>query len=132
MARTDWWQTGVVYQIYPRSFADANGDGVGDLAGIIEHLDHLNGRPGSLGVDAIWLSPIYPSPDFDFGYDVADYVGIDPRFGTLADFERLVTGAHERDIRIILDLVLNHTSHLHPWFQASRADRSGRPAAGGG
>ena len=78
----DWWQTGVVYQIYPRSFGDANGDGLGDLPGILEHLDHLNGAPGSLGIDAIWLSPIYPSPDFDFGYDVADYVGVDPRFGT--------------------------------------------------
>lgn len=123
--RADWWQTGVVYQIYPRSFADANGDGVGDLPGIIEHLDHLNGRPDSLGVDAVWLSPIYPSPDFDFGYDVADYVGIDPRFGTLADFERLVAAAHERGIRIVMDLVLNHTSHQHAWFEASRADRHG-------
>lgn len=123
--RTDWWQTGVVYQVYPRSFADANGDGLGDLPGIIEHLDHLNGRPDSLGVDALWLSPIYPSPDFDFGYDVADYVGIDPRFGTLGDFERLVAAAHERGIRIVMDLVLNHTSHQHPWFEASRADSDG-------
>lgn len=121
----DWWMTGVVYQIYPRSFADANGDGVGDLAGIVDHLDHLNGRPESLGVDAVWLSPIYPSPDFDFGYDVADYTGVDARFGTLADFERLVDAAHARGIRVVLDLVLNHTSHLHPWFQASRADPGG-------
>jgi len=124
-ADPDWWQTGVVYQIYPRSFGDATGDGVGDLAGIIEHLDHLNGAPGSLGVDAIWLSPIYPSPDFDFGYDVADYVQVDPRYGSLDDFERLVEAAHQRGIRVILDLVLNHTSHLHPWFQASRADPGG-------
>jgi alpha-glucosidase len=121
----EWWKTGVVYQIYPRSFADTNGDGLGDLAGIIEHLDHLKGTPDSLGVDAIWLSPIYPSPDFDFGYDVADYVGIDPRFGTLDDFARLIDAAHTRGLRVILDLVLNHTSHLHPWFQASRTDRDG-------
>ena len=121
----DWWMTGVVYQVYPRSFADTNGDGVGDLAGIIDHLDHLNGRPDSLGVDAIWLSPINPSPDYDFGYDVADYVAVDPRFGTLQDFDRLVAGAHARGIRVVLDLVFNHTSHLHPWFQASRSDARG-------
>ncbi len=121
-----WWQTGVVYQIYPRSFADASGDGVGDLAGIIEHLDHLNdGTVGSLGVDAIWLSPIYPSPDFDFGYDVADYVGVDPRYGTLDEFGRLVAECHARGIRVVLDLVLNHSSHLHPWFVASRSSRTG-------
>ncbi len=124
----DWWRTGVVYQIYPRSFADTNGDGIGDLAGIVEHLDHLNGDPDSLGVDAIWLSPIYPSPDFDFGYDVADYVGVDPRFGDLAAFDRLVAACHARGIKVILDLVLNHTSHLHPWFEASRASTTG-PAA---
>ena len=121
----EWWRTGVVYQIYPRSFADTNGDGLGDLAGIIEHLDHLNGAPGSLGVDAIWLSPIYPSPDFDFGYDVADYVGIDPRFGDLASFDWLVSECHARGIRVVLDLVLNHSSHRHPWFEASRAGRAG-------
>ena len=122
---SDWWQTGVVYQIYPRSFADAGGDGVGDLAGIADHLDHLGGAPGSLPVDAIWLSPIYPSPDFDFGYDVADYVGVDPKYGTLADFERLADAAHRRGIRIILDLVLNHSSSQHAWFQASRSSRDG-------
>ena len=115
-----------MYQIYPRSFADGNGDGVGDLAGIVEHLDHLNdGTRSSLGVDAIWLSPIYPSPDFDFGYDVSNYVDVDPRYGTLADFEAVVAASHERGIRVILDLVLNHTSHLHPWFEASRAGREG-------
>ena len=115
----------MVYQIYPRSFADSNGDGVGDLAGIVGHLDHLGGAPESLGVDAIWLSPIYPSPDFDFGYDVADYTGIDPSFGTLADFERLVAACHGRGIKVILDLVLNHSSHRHAWFRASRTGRDG-------
>ena len=124
--RDDWWQTGVVYQIYPRSFADGNGDGLGDLPGIIEHLDHLNdGTPASLGVDAIWLSPIYPSPDFDFGYDVSSYVDVDPRYGTLADFDALVAASHARGIKVVIDLVLNHTSHLHPWFEASRASRTG-------
>jgi alpha-glucosidase len=123
---TDWWKEGVVYQIYPRSFADSNGDGTGDLPGILAHLDHLNdGTPSSLGVDAVWLSPIYPSPDFDFGYDVADYVGVDPRYGTMADFERLVEACHARGIRLILDLVLNHSSHEHPWFVSSRSSRTG-------
>ncbi len=122
----DWWRSGVVYQIYPRSFADGSGDGVGDLTGVIDHLDHVNdGTPGSLGVDALWLSPIYPSPGFDVGYDVSDYTDIDPVFGSLADFDRLVEAAHRRGIRVILDLVLNHSSHLHPWFVASRADRTG-------
>lgn len=121
----DWWKGGAVYQIYPRSFADSDGDGLGDLAGITDHLWHLEGEPGSLGIDAIWLSPIYPSPDFDFGYDVADYVGVDSRFGSLAEFERLVAAAHGRGIRVILDLVLNHSSHRHAWFRASRASRSG-------
>ena len=125
MGDPDWWRRGVVYQVYPRSFADGNGDGIGDLRGIIEHLDHLNdGTPASLGVDAIWLSPIYPSPDFDFGYDVTDHVDIDPRYGTLADFDAFLDASHQRGIRVILDLVLNHTSHLHPWFEASRSDRS--------
>ena len=119
-----WWRTGVVYQIYPRSFADHDGDGYGDLPGIIEHLDHLNdGTPGSLGVDAIWLSPIYPSPGLDIGYDVSDYLGVDPRFGTLADMERLVAEAHRRGMKVILDMVLNHSSDAHPWFVASRAGR---------
>lgn len=119
-----WWQDGVIYQIYPRSFADANGDGVGDLRGIIAHLDYLNdGTPDSLGVDAIWLSPIYPSPAFDFGYDVSDYCAIDPLFGTMDDFDELLREAHRRGIRVIMDLVLNHTSHRHPWFVESRASR---------
>jgi alpha-glucosidase len=122
----DWWRTGVVYQIYPRSFADTDGDGIGDLPGIIEHLDHLrDGTDQSLGVDAIWLSPIFPSPDYDFGYDVADYMDIDPRYGTLADFDRLVDACHRRGIKVILDLVLNHSSHQHAWFGASRTSRTG-------
>jgi alpha-glucosidase len=124
-AIADWWRSGVVYQIYPRSFADSDGDGVGDLAGIIAHLDHLAGRDDSLGVDAIWLSPIYPSPGRDLGYDVSDHGSIDPLFGSMADFERLVAEAHRRGLRVMLDLVLNHTSDEHPWFRASRASRVG-------
>jgi alpha-glucosidase len=122
-----WWQSSVVYQIYPWSFQDSNGDGIGDLPGIIARLDYLNdGTPASLGVDAIWLSPIYPSPMHDFGYDVADYCKVDPRFGTLDDFDRLVKEAERRTMRIIMDLVLNHTSSAHPWFQEARSSRSAR------
>jgi alpha-glucosidase len=114
----------VIYHIYPRSFSDSNGDGVGDLAGITARLDYLNdGTPASLGVDAIWLSPFYPSPMKDFGYDVADYTGVDPLFGTLEDFDELVNQAHVRGIRVIVDLVPNHTSDQHPWFIESRASR---------
>jgi alpha-glucosidase len=127
--RDDWWRTGVVYQIYPRSYADTDGDGVGDLRGIIANLDHLAGGPESLGVDAIWLSPIYPSPGLDHGYDVSDHTAIDPLFGSMADFDRLVAEAHRRGLKVILDLVLNHTSDQHPWFQASRSARTG-PYAG--
>jgi alpha-glucosidase len=112
-----WWQDGVIYQIYPRSFSDSNGDGMGDLAGITARLDYL----ADLGIDAIWLSPFYPTPDKDFGYDVSDYTNVDPRFGSLADFDQLVAEAHQRGIRIILDLVLNHTSDQHPWFLESRS-----------
>jgi Glycosidases len=122
----DWWRRGVIYQVYPRSFADSNNDGVGDLPGLIEKLDYLNdGTERSLGVDAIWLSPIHPSPGFDVGYDVADYDAIDPLFGTLDDFDRLVAEAHRRGIRIILDLVMNHTSSAHRWFEESRRDPAG-------
>ena len=119
-----WWQKAVVYQVYPRSFADSDGDGVGDLAGVVAHLDYLNdGTPASLGVDAIWLSPFYPSPMADFGYDVADYTGVDPLFGSLADADRLIREAHARGIRVIIDWVPNHTSDRHPWFLASRSSR---------
>lgn len=114
----DWWRRGVIYQIYPRSFADSDGDGTGDLSGIIRHLPHLG--PDGLGVDAIWLSPIYPSPGRDIGYDVSDHTAIDPRFGTEADFDRLVTEAHRLGVRVVMDLVMNHTSDEHAWFQASR------------
>ncbi len=115
-----WWQTGVIYQVYPRSFQDSNGDGIGDLPGITQRLDYVAG----LGVAAIWLSPIYPSPMVDFGYDVSDYTGIHPVFGTLDDFDRLLAQAHARGLRVILDLVPNHTSDQHPWFQASRRTKS--------
>jgi len=114
-----WWRDGVIYQIYPRSFADSNGDGIGDLPGIIGKLDYLE----ELGVDAVWLSPVYPSPDEDFGYDVADHFAIDPKFGTMADFDKLVEEAHRRNIHIIMDLVLNHTSDQCRWFQESKSSR---------
>jgi alpha-glucosidase len=118
-----WWRDAVFYQIYPRSFADANGDGVGDLRGISSRLDHLRGREESLGVDAIWLSPFYRSPMADFGYDVEDHCDVDPVFGSLADFDELLGQAHERGLRVIIDYIPNHTSDRHPWFQASRRSR---------
>ena len=122
--RRAWWQDGIVYQIYPRSFMDSNGDGIGDLAGVISRLDYLNdGTDNSLGIDAIWFSPFYLSPMFDFGYDVSDFKNIDPAYGTMADFDRLLAEAHKRGIRIILDFVPNHTSHLHPWFIESASSR---------
>jgi alpha-glucosidase len=119
VTQLQWWHRGVIYQIYPRSFADSNADGVGDLRGIIGRLDYLAG----LGVDAIWLSPIFPSPMADFGYDISDYTGIDPLFGTLADMDELIASAHARGLRVILDLVPNHTSDQHPWFVDARSSR---------
>lgn len=123
-----WWQTGAVYQIYPRSFMDFNGDGVGDLPGITRRLDYLNdgsGDPngGSLGIDAIWLSPFQPSPMADFGYDVANYCDVDPLFGSLADFDELVRESHRRGMKVIIDYVPNHTSDQHAWFRESRMSR---------
>lgn len=123
-SRTDqaplWWQSGVIYQIYPRSFQDSNGDGIGDLPGIIDRLDYFR---ETMPIDAIWLSPIFPSPMADFGYDVADYTDIDPMFGDLADFDRLVAQTHARRLRLIIDFVPNHTSDRHPWFLESRTSR---------
>ena len=113
----EWWREAVFYQVYVRSFCDSNGDGVGDLPGITSKLDYL----AELGIDAIWLTPFYPSPGADHGYDVADYVDVDPLFGTLDDFDRLLTAAHARDIRVIVDIVPNHTSSQHPWFTGDRS-----------
>jgi glycosidase len=114
-----WWKTGVIYQIYPRSLQDTDGDGVGDLNGVIRRLDHFV----ALGVDAVWLSPIFPSPMADYGYDVADYCGVDPLFGTLADLDRLIAEAHARGLKLLLDFVPNHSSDQHPWFLESRSSR---------
>jgi alpha-glucosidase len=115
-----WWKGAVLYEIYPRSFQDSNNDGIGDLNGITQRLDYLK----TLGVDAIWLSPIYPSPQIDFGYDISNYEAIDPQYGTLKDFDHLVAEAKKRNIRVIMDLVLNHTSDKHPWFIASRSSKT--------
>ncbi len=114
-----WWQGGIMYQIYPRSFQDSNGDGVGDLKGIIQRLDHLQW----LGITAIWISPIYPSPMADYGYDISDYTGIHPLFGSMEDFDELLYEVHKRDMKLILDLVPNHTSNQHPWFLESRSSK---------
>jgi alpha-glucosidase len=114
-----WWQRGIIYQIYPRSFQDSTGDGVGDIAGILSRLDYLE----ALGIDAVWLSPIFPSPMADCGYDISDYIGIDPLFGTLDDFDSLLASLHRRNLRLILDFVPNHTSNRHPWFIESASSR---------
>jgi alpha-glucosidase len=119
-----WWKGAVIYQVYPRSFADSNGDGIGDLPGITARLDHV----ASLGVDAVWLSPFFPSPMKDFGYDVADYRGVDPIFGTLADFDALVARAHALGLKVVIDQVYSHTSDAHAWFAESRADRANSKA----
>ena len=115
-----WWQRAIIYQVYPRSFQDTNGDGIGDLRGVVQRLDHLV----RLGIDTVWLSPIYPSPMADFGYDVSDYGDVDPRFGTMADFDALVAALHGRGLRLVLDFVPNHSSNQHPWFIGSRSSRT--------
>jgi alpha-glucosidase len=119
MSNLKWWQTAVFYQIYPRSFADGNGDGIGDFKGITEHLDYLS----HLGIDAIWLSPHYPSPNWDCGYDISNYTDVASEYGTLDDFKYFLSESHKRNIRVILDLVLNHTSDEHPWFLESKSSR---------
>ena len=113
----DWWKNAVFYHIYPMSFKDSNGDGIGDIRGIIGELDYLV----ALGVDAIWLSPVYCSPLVDYGYDISDYCDIDPVFGNLDDFRELLIQAHSKGIRVVMDLVMNHTSDKHPWFTESRS-----------
>jgi alpha-glucosidase len=123
-ADPDWWRNAVIYEIYPRSFADTNGDGIGDLNGITEHLDYLK----DLGVDAIWITPFYRSPQVDFGYDISDYRSIDPQYGTMEDFDRLMREANKRGIRVINDMVLNHTSDQHPWFKDSESSRKSKRA----
>jgi alpha-glucosidase len=120
IAATPWWKHAVLYEIYPRSFQDSNGDGIGDLNGITQRLDYLQ----HLGVDAIWLTPIYPSPQIDFGYDISDYTAIDPLYGTMADFDHLVAEAKKRHMRVLMDLVLNHTSDKHPWFLESASSKT--------
>lgn len=117
-----WWQHAVFYEIYPRSFADSNNDGIGDLNGVTSKLGYLQ----ELGVDAIWITPCFPSPQVDFGYDVSNYEEIDPMYGTLADFDRLVREAKRRGIRIVLDFVMNHTSDQHKWFLDSRSSRTSK------
>ena len=123
-ANPDWWRGAVIYQIYPRSFQDSNGDGIGDLGGIVQRLDHI----AALGAEAVWISPFFTSPMKDFGYDVADYCDVDPMFGTLADFDAVIARAHALGIKVIIDLVLSHTSDKHAWFQDSKLSRTGAKA----
>src|SRR3984893_10944489 len=120
MASAAWWQYGILYEVYPRSFQDANGDGIGDLQGILRRLDYL----ADLGIKGLWIAPFYPSPMADFGYDIADYCNVDPIFGTLADFDQLLATAHDLGLKIIIDQVYSHTSDQHPWFRQSCADRT--------
>src|SRR5690349_11769742 len=117
MSDREWWRGAVIYQIYPRSFFDSNGDGIGDLPGVTEKLEHI----AALGADAIWLSPFFTSPQRDFGYDVSDYKAIDPIFGTMGDFDRLLARAHRLGLRVLIDQVWSHSSNEHPWFLSSRA-----------
>ncbi|MFZ2102737.1 MAG: alpha-amylase family glycosyl hydrolase, partial [Oricola sp.] len=120
----DWWRGAVIYQIYPRSFQDSNGDGIGDLTGIRQRLPYI----AQLGADAIWISPFFTSPMKDFGYDVSDYKGVDPMFGSLEDFRVLVDDAHAHGIKVMIDLVISHTSDQHPWFTESRSGRDNQKA----
>src|ERR1700693_405933 len=124
MAAMDWWRGAVIYQIYPRRFSDSNGDGIGDLPGVTDRLEHV----ARLGADAIWLCPFFVSPQRDFGYDVADYVGVDPIFGTLADFDALLARAHALGLKVLIDQVWSHTSDRHPWFLDSRGSRTAAKA----
>ena len=124
MTRSEWWREAIFYQVYPRSFADSNGDGVGDLRGVTAKLDYL----ADLGIDALWLSPFFPSPQVDAGYDVSDYCDVDPLFGTLADFDELLAAAHERNIKVTIDIVPNHCSNQHPWFQEALRSSKGSDA----
>ena len=117
--KNQWYKDAVIYQIYPRSFKDSNGDGIGDIPGIISKIDYI----ASLGVDAVWFSPMYPTPNCDFGYDISDYTNINPEFGTMADFEQLVEQLHKRGIKVLMDLVINHTSDQHKWFLESRKSK---------
>jgi len=119
-AQQEWWRHAVLYEIYPRSFQDSDGDGIGDIKGITSRLDYLR----DLGIDAIWITPMYPSPGVDYGYDISDYTAIDPVYGTMADFDNLVAEAKKRDIRVIMDYVINHTSDQHEWFKESRSSRT--------
>ena len=116
----DWWKSAVVYQVYPRSFQDSNGDGIGDLKGVIRRLDYLR----TLGVDIIWLSPVYTSPNDDNGYDISDYRGIMPEFGTMEDFDLLLQEIHNRDMKLVMDMVVNHTSDEHAWFQEAKSSKT--------